>query len=632
MPVNMKTFKINKNANKTVTTTKLDYSDGELKVSGDCLCLTIEREKVLEVTPSGKLHFEKFASGNSGELLKVCERDVKVLNITDEPNGKRHIYFEYPYIEPLTVSSFFIIEDTATTRYKFYFTQEHNMVPLPIDTTGVTPTDFDTYEEDASNTPYTIYVKRGNNIAYFSGLTLCYPNEFERGENIIKTGDGYCCGEYSILFNYETMERNSVLVDFSGMTNGSEELFKQPKNGDKVYFCTNPYFWTDINGVLHLYENVSLCKFTDFMGLNVVLEDDYDAKRMFQEYQVNEQFVEKIKNTIIPDFVDLEKIKYAPAFSGDSIYLATGLTFNLHFRSRVMDKSNDYKFEDTWHLDDTVNTWNGGDISKAVKMENLYNDQEFVNSSNLMGFLDFTDDDVYNQKNRVKQSFLRLSFYDSNNPLEQNLMYYSTIFLDSGDLFGKFIKRKAWLEETIDWYDESTYPVIWSSASTEDPVSAVTSQIIVNDEYDTTRSGEGFNLYLFKQDAPIEEDAENPEKDIYYMKVEFNHAGNGRTIPLIFWPKNGEGTPVKLSIGNYFKYLYIKVKIALTDKGYVYILNPDDVVEVDDTDPSTKKNGLLWENDRLIFNLFEPKIETEGDAIPNVETDTVTITGTFNQI
>ena len=247
----------------------------------------------------------------------------------------------------------------------------------------------------------------------------------------------------------------------------------------------------------------------------------------------------------------------------------------------------------------------------------MYADENFVNSSNLMGYLDFDDDDIYNQKNRVKQSFLRLSFYDSTNPLEQNLLYYSTIFIDTGDLFGKYVKRKAWMEETSNKRSSMLTPVVWSPTGATDPVPAVTSQLIVNDEYDMTRSGEGFNLYLFKQDAPVEI-SEEP----IYMKVEFNHAGNGRTIPLIFWRKDENNEPIKLNIGNYIKNLYIPVWYGLTDKGYVYFFEGTE---------TERNNGLVWENDRLVLNLFEPKLELEGEQVPEPTEINTRVTGQFVQ-
>jgi hypothetical protein len=119
-----------------------------------------------------------------------------------------------------------------------------------------------------------------------------------------------------------------------------------------------------------------------------------------------------------------------------------------------------------------------------------------------------------------------------------------------------------------------------------------------------TRSGEGFNIYLFREDAPVvfydPEDPENTSQDIY-MKVEFNHAGYGRTVPLIYWPKEG-GEPMKLTIENYLSNLYIKIKIALTERGYVYFFPKA---------TENKYNGIVWENERLVLNLFEPIIEPE---------------------
>ena len=511
------------------------------------------------------------------------------------------------------------IDDDGANRYKFYFTREHNMVPLPNETEERVDTDFESYPYD-----YNVYAVRDDNVVYFSDIELCYPNQITRGKNVLE-GDGKCCPENPTYFNYDTMEKNSILASTSGCLPYDADGFV-PEPGDKVLFCTNPYFWTDTTGLIHMFDNVTVAKYTDFMGLGIVLEEDYDAKRMFQEYQVNEQFVNKVKSSIIPDFIDLEKVKFAPAYSGETIVLATGLTFNLHFRTRVMKNGSTYEFDPTWHLDDTLDTWNGNS-SEPVKMQDLYTDPDFANSSNIMGYLGFTDDDVYNQKNRLKQSFVRLSFYDSDNPLEQNLLYYSTIFFDSGDLFGKFVKRKRVLEaEAIEngmIYDEASNPVVWSYPSKNDTVSAVTSQLIVNDEYDMTRSGEGFNLYLFKQDAPIE----NEEQDIY-MKVEFNHAGYGRTVPLIYWRKKideyGHETdePVKLDINNYLDNLYIPLKAKLTDNGYVYVF-PDTRED--------RKNGIVWENNRLVFNLFEPKLELQGDTLPDVDTVNVKIAGKFKQ-
>lgn len=580
----MKTFKITKKTNEVVSTVPIPFISGG--TSGNDVYIVVEKAFGNELKIGGELTFEKTASGNSGEMLRVCEETVEIKNIVAEGNYL-YVYIDYIYITPLILTSFSEITSPEGFKYKMFFNVSHNMLLCDI--------------EDLAD--YTIYVRRGESVIEFGGLALCYPGELIRGKDIIPVDTG-CCDEPTMRFNYETMERNSILAKTSRLVSGTE-LFK-PEPGDQVLFATNPFYHTLNDGRIvffnHDGESISILRDSNFMNLGLTFEQDYDAKRMFQEYQVNELFVKKIKDSIIPDFIDLEKIKYAPAFDNTEdglTYLATGLTFNLHFRTRVSGQTK-YSFEDVWHLNDETDTWNGNGVNDTPKKRNeLYEDEEFVNSSNLIGYLGFTDDDIYNQKNRVKQTFIRLSFYDSKDPLTQNLLYYSTIFLDSGDLFGKYVKRKAWLEENNEDYDHLENPVVWSSAATTDPCSAVTCQLMVNDEYDMTRSGEGFNLYLFRQDAPLENDDQ-----AIYMKVEFNHAGIGRTVPLIYWPKEGN-VPKELTIENYLETLYIPIKITLGKKGYVYSF-PDAVSAEDD-----RCSGIIWENDRLVLNLFEPMIKSE---------------------
>lgn len=584
----MKTYRISKKTNQVISMAAIDFE--QIVTSGNDLCLIVNEEQAAGINEGGKLHFEKFASGNTGELIKVCEDDSVVRKIVTE-DGMAYIYFDYLYIQPLEMSVVFGISTQEDYKYKITFSSPHNMLPSDVDEN------------------YKVYVIRGNDIIAYNGIAFCYPSSIVRGKDIDITGSECCTGSVT-LFNYETMDRYSILAETVEVVAG--ESFT-PTSGDRVMFATNPYFYTDEDGSVVLYppyeylggEQVTVSKYTDFMNLDVALDEDYDAKRMFQEYQVNDLFVKKIKNEIIPDFIDLEKIKYAPSFdSGDETLLATGLTFNFHFRTRIPKSSIDrYSFDDTWHFNDATDTWNGNGVKDLKKKEDLYKDEDFVNSSNLIGFLGFTDNDIYNQKNRVSQTFIRLSFYDSDNPLTQNLLCYSTMFLDSGELYGKYVKRKAWLVETHGEEYVEEVPVVWSVTGKSDPCEAITCQITVNDEFDMTKSGEGFNLYLFKQDAPLE----NEQQDIY-MKVEFNHAGYGRTVPMIYWRKDETGEPVSLSIENYMKNLYIPVRISLSDNGYVYSF--PDAVSSDDENAGGRCNGIVWENERLVLNLFEPMLDT----------------------
>ena len=184
---------------------------------------------------------------------------------------------------------------------------------------------------------------------------------------------------------------------------------------------------------------------------------------------------------------------------------------------------------------------------------------------------------------KIKKSFLRLSFYDDNNPLTQKLLYYSTVFMDSGELFGKYVKAKDELRKQGELTDRV---VLASSALTNNRLDC---SFVVRDEYYTEKCSEGFNIYYFPGDVINEE---NSEKTIY-MKVEFNHAGFGRTIPFIVCNINQAG----LSLNDYKESLYIKLKLKYIDGKYIYLLDEENkTIIVDD------------KNVTIIFDLFEPKL------------------------
>lgn len=630
----MKTFKICKNTNEIV---KTEPVKGRLTLSGGSICLSGSREELGGLAEGGKLHFIKKAVGNDGKLVNVCDTDVIINEIVDDGETSRYVYFEYTEINRMKVASFEVIPEEAHSSYKYKITFDKDALVAQGNGDLRVSGDILRYKNITHN-DLILYVNRSYDPAacgcknktdtyiVFKGLALCYPGELVAGRDIVSP-ETECCMPYDRRFNYETLERPAVLASLSAKSVGSAFV---PMPGDAAFFCTNPYYFIGNDGKsVNLFENVTLEKYSDYFNISTVLEQDYDAKRAFQEHQVNNLFVKKIKSSIIPEFIDLEKVKYAPAFFVENksgliaagptghIQLATGLTFNLHFRTRVYGDE-PYSFEDVWHVNDDVDTWNGNGFDEngveigAHTQDTLYADEEFVNSSNLIGYLGFTDEDIYNQKNKVKKTFLRLSFYDSDNPLTQNLLCYSTIFMDGGDLYGKFVKKKAQLMEDK-YYDEEVRPVVWASASTdENSVSSVTSQFIVNDEYDNTRSGEGFNIYMFRQDAPPEFIPDVPfEKQCkpIYMKVEFNHAGYGRTVPLIYWRKGEDGKPENITIGKYRKNLYIKLYTTLTDDGYVYMFDEAHSAE----EENGRKNGIVWENERIVLNLFEPRIVADID-------------------
>ena len=96
--------------------------------------------------------------------------------------------------------------------------------------------------------------------------------------------------------------------------------------------------------------------------------------------------------------------------------------------------------------------------------------------SDLLSYLGFDNDDVKYQKSKLKKSFLRISFYDSDNIANQNLLHTATIFLDSGELFAKYIKNI----ETKDEY-KATSTII---AQKNPEISFPKDSILTSSEYE----------------------------------------------------------------------------------------------------------------------------------------------------
>ena len=301
----------------------------------------------------------------------------------------------------------------------------------------------------------------------------------------------------------------------------------------------------------------------------------------------------------------------------DSLTVATSITMTFHFRERqkisgeteqdilLLRKRNTNLtsgnvYCDGWYINpDSSDTiwWNGlnSDSSTFPKAEFKNFMKESGLTSDLIGYLNFTDNDIFYKKKKVSQSFVRLSFYNSPDPIEQKLLYYSTIFIDATELYGKYVKQLMYMEDNGLFNEKKNNDlnlnaaVVFCSGGTR-----LDTKMVITNEFDRTKSSEGFNLYLFAEDKNF--NLENGEKTIY-MKVEFNHAGNGKTLPMIMWPKvNGEY--VSLTIDNFIENLYIPIKLTYINGRYVYYI------------PDAYKN----ENGNIDLVLFEPKIDYEDDV------------------
>ena len=215
----MKTFKIAKKTNEVISTAPLSFESAG--TSGNDIYVVVKKEIGQQLNVGGKLVFEKAASGNTGQMLKVCEETVTIKDMVLD-GDYMYVYFDYVYITPLTLTSYREIKSSEGYKYKLFFSSGHNMLPCDID-------------ED-----YKVYVRRGNKVIEFNDLALCYPMQLVKGVDIESKGTD-CCDETIMRFNYGTMEKDSILA--KDRKSVSEDFVPEP--GDQVFFATNPFFYTE---------------------------------------------------------------------------------------------------------------------------------------------------------------------------------------------------------------------------------------------------------------------------------------------------------------------------------------------------------------------------------------------------
>lgn len=546
---------------------------------------------------------------------------------------------------------------------------------------------------------------------------------------------------YEYVFAPDSVSRNSILIrDDDG------DLYKELTNEERpvkyIDFDANPYFYHDENALITLFHDnwaenykddnckryvlnpneFSLKIYDNYYKIDLGLSSDANEMGLGADDSFNSIYVDNVVDNLIPEMVDLERIKYAPMeiiesksditryfvwnspngyekcsdyskiytthkdliegiisgndldfiyhfnnsgefasgdtdvkfyrfgyeygphfkngvmptlykvlknntdckyYLSDEIYdlnssIITGITFCLHFRKRAEIPDNlrsqvntvytsGNVYYDTWHIEEENNEtiwWNGFDYSGVTFDKDAFKNfhGEFGETSDLLGYLNFTNDDVYYRKKKVSKTFLRLSFYTSKDPIEQKLLYYSTIFLDDGELYGKYIKQLQLVRKNGDLkrnsslgtgrINENAFIVLYSGGTRVD------TKITVTNEYDKTKCSEGFNLYLFAEDKNFE--MENSKKTIY-MKIEFNHAGNGKTIPMIKWPTDENDNFIPLTTDNFIDSLYIPITLSYINGRYVYDIE-----------------GAVTRDNNMTLVLYEPKLDMlKDDEIKN---------------
>lgn len=158
------------------------------------------------------------------------------------------------------------------------------------------------------------------------------------------------------------------------------------------------------------------------------------------------------------------------------------------------------------------------------------------------GSAGFNDDDIKFQKETFKQTFLNLNFYDSDNPLNQNLVSNITLFseLKSSDL--NQFNGNGIVGQPLPANDISLSFVLDNSRSNTDGFS------------------QGYFLYDYKDEV-----TESTPKYLY-MRAAFNNAKNGKSTNLMV-KQNAQ------PIDSLVHELYTRYKLIRTNNGFYYSID-----------------------------------------------------------
>ncbi len=385
------------------------------------------------------------------------------------------------------------------------------------------------------------------------------------------------------------------------------------------------------------------------------------ATNVNKEDIINSRFMSDKIHENINDIIDMEKDIYYPAYRNEEgkFEYIDEIRFNLHFRTRNLDNwkiieddteelgvINKYnmtaKYGDNVTIQKTINneTITAGNNSYMSNwfITDYYDYNENVvsgkkirkqNASDLLGFVDFSDDDIIHQKMRLSKSFIRLSFYSTDNPQTQMLLATSTVFFNEHK---SFLKKMEYTESNYRFQDirdvssstvDTSFTVSVTSENIDDKGYIVlddekrlSSRFTIRNKYDTDTSSEGFYMYMFKEYSNKLREA------TVFLRVDFYHAGIGKSFPFCLpmkYEENSIPTPLYLDNDddvNLLKkgvsvkeaarqmYIPIRLKYDIDNKKYVYYL-PDNYRENERT---------FVENNVMEFNLFELKIRNESYA------------------
>ena len=388
----------------------------------------------------------------------------------------------------------------------------------------------------------------------------------------------------------------------------------------------------------NLNEKLEIYGYSAFCRLSVPLTMTSGGNPLRDNIIENHLFESERRN-IFTDVVDMEKEVYYPVYpvidnDGNFAIDSNGMQlfnnvrsieFNLHFRTRDEDSWKVIEDEGNNSITKSLSNWFITDYEPYKHLLETDGDK-IQKESDLLGLLYFTNNDVYYQKDKLGKTFLRLSFYDSVDPMTQNLLATSTIFFDESKTFKKYMNNISGFDKKIMYENVDKdvnninhtigvkTEVCYNNERNEliylwDDTKRLSSRFSVMNKYESNDSSEGFYLYMFRDYAT------NMHPSKLFMKVEFNHAGLGKSL-LFTLPTSKDGHVLKLNnkddlnelkegvrINEIHKHSYIPLTAVydIKQKRYSYYIDTNYI------SPETISSN----NGHLQFNLFEMKIKNE---------------------
>lgn len=336
-------------------------------------------------------------------------------------------------------------------------------------------------------------------------------------------------------------------------------------NNIPIYVCHEDerFYYTD-GGEMMWRDNVELFVEESDIKINAFIPQQFD-RNLNQKQELEEKlFVEKNK------IIDYEKQIFYPVFENNNdLKDIQSITYKLHFRERGEIIDEKYVLSEEWKIKDGER-WNN--TSKY--------------DADLLKYLGFNEDDIYYQKKKVGMSFIRMSLYDNKDRKTQNLLGYSTIFMNPATFYKRYITKRG-ENPDINPMDDENEPRIEAAFT-------------CTNKYNMDASSEGFYFYLFPSILDTQEIEHG--YSVIYMKVEFNNAKYGKTVPFVVPDKNTDEPRDSYVTVDSNDSEYVDMPALFEDMYLKIYLKFDNA-----------SNRYVWRfadcNDfEIIINLFEPRV------------------------